>query len=108
MVLPSLLLQKPSQNSKAKDHCRKLEERLLLWKEGQMLDLLKEGRLIQERLKSSKSRILKDIGKNFAKLMMKGKVNAALKMLTDSHIGVHQINEEIFSALREKHPHHHL
>ena len=55
MVLPSLLLQKPSQNSKAKDHCRKLEERLSLWKEGQMLDLLKEGRLIQERLKSSKS-----------------------------------------------------
>ena len=37
--------------------------------------------------------------------MMKGKVNAALKMLTDSHIGVHQANEEVLSTLREKHPH---
>ena len=31
MVMPSLLLQKPSQNSKPKDHLRALEQRLELW-----------------------------------------------------------------------------
>ena len=34
MIIPSLLLQKPTRNSKAKDHTKKLEERLSNWKGG--------------------------------------------------------------------------
>ena len=32
MILPSLLLQKPSRKSKAKQHSAKLSQRLTLWK----------------------------------------------------------------------------
>ena len=38
MVLPSLLLQKPSKNSKVKDHIQKLEERIKLWTEGKIVE----------------------------------------------------------------------
>ena len=34
MMLPCLLLQKPSQNSKAKDHSKALEDRLKWMKEN--------------------------------------------------------------------------
>ena len=40
MILPSLLLQKPNHNSKAKDHTKKLEERLSTWKGGRIMDLV--------------------------------------------------------------------
>ena len=52
MILPCLLLQKPSKNSKARDHIRKLEERLKAWNEGRIHDLLQEGRTIQKRIKT--------------------------------------------------------
>ena len=64
MLLPSLLLQKPSKNSKAKDHLVKLGERLNLWKEGKLNELLREGRTIQKRLLSTKQRSKED-SKNF-------------------------------------------
>ena len=37
MILPNLLLQKPSRTSKAKDHLQKLADRLNLWKKGKYL-----------------------------------------------------------------------
>ena len=55
MILPALLLQQPSKTSKAKDHSSKLEIRFQLWKDGNILDLLREGRTILERLQNSKS-----------------------------------------------------
>ena len=67
MLLPSLLLQKPSKNSKAKDHLVKLGERLNLWKEGKINELLREGRTIQKRLLSTKQRSKED-SKNFRKV----------------------------------------
>ena len=45
MLLPSVLLQKPSANSKAKDHLAKLESRLKLWKSGHIHELLLENAL---------------------------------------------------------------
>ena len=41
MMLPSLMLQKPSAKSKAKDHSKRLEERLKWWEEGN-IDKIKE------------------------------------------------------------------
>ena len=37
IVMPSLLLQKPSQKSKSKDHLRVLERRLELWESGEVV-----------------------------------------------------------------------
>ena len=50
MVLLTVGLQKPSQKSKAKDHQECLAKRLVLWKEGEIDILLREGRMIQKRL----------------------------------------------------------
>ena len=51
MVMPSLLLQKPSQKSKSKDHLRALERRLVLWEPEEVMELLKESDAIQKNLK---------------------------------------------------------
>ena len=54
MAMPNLLLQKPSRNSKSKDHLGALERRLHLWKEGELAELLVEGETIQISLSDSK------------------------------------------------------
>ena len=54
MIMPNLLLQKPSKNSKAKDHLKALERRLESWISGDLLELSKEAETIQKRLRSKK------------------------------------------------------
>ena len=104
-ILPCLILQKPSKESKAKDHCKKLEERMKIWKDGNIQDLLRESRVIQQRLKESKRRSNEDTAKIFAKLVFQGKINAALKLLSsENENGVHDINDEIIKELQDKHP----
>ena len=49
VVLPILMLQKPSTKSKAKKHIACLERRLKMWQEGDLSDLLLEGRTIMAR-----------------------------------------------------------
>ena len=81
MVMPALLLQKPHSRSKAKEHTLHLERRLRLWIEGDLEGLLKEGRTIQHqftRQHPNRSRSAQQITRRFAKLMMEGKVRAAL------------------------------
>ena len=105
MLLPSLLLQKPSKESKAKEHFEKLKERLNLWYEGKIEKLLSEGRTIQRRILSSKRRSDTDVSKIFTKLMLQGKVNAAIKYLSENNdCGVLTANNEVVDKLREKHP----
>ena len=53
MVMPSLLLQKPSQKSKSKDHLRALEWRLELWESGEVMELLNESDTIQKNMKAN-------------------------------------------------------
>ena len=50
LVLLALVLQKPSQKSKARDHQECLAKRLALWKNGKIAELLREGRTVQKRL----------------------------------------------------------
>ena len=53
MTMPALLLQKPSKDSKAKDHITALKRRLELWLLGDIQSLLDESDTIQRRLRSS-------------------------------------------------------
>ena len=69
MVLPGIILQKPTKDSKAKEHLRKVESRMALWKEGKIEELLREGVKIQQRLSSSKKRNPEDTDLIFSKLM---------------------------------------
>ena len=70
-VMPALLLQKPSKNTKSRDHLKSLKRRFEIWKEGNINELYKEGRAIQDRLKSDGSpNDIAKISKKF-KLQMK-------------------------------------
>ena len=51
MILPNLLLQKPSAKSKSRDHTKALGLRLAMWKEGKIMEILKECSVIQKKMK---------------------------------------------------------
>ena len=106
MVIPALLLQKPSGNSKSKDFKQALERRFVWWQQGDLLKLLKESEFIQKRLKSSTpSKNIEAVSKKFSNLMKAGKINAAVKLLTaNMDGGVLPLTEETMTLLQEKHP----
>ena len=90
MLMPLLLLQKPHITSKSKEHVQCLERRLKQWKEGDINGLVREGQTIQQRLswrsnKNHKNEEMREArqARSFARLMMEGKVHAALCMLSD-------------------------
>ena len=106
MILPSLLLQKPSPRSKAKDHVTCLSRRLELWKAGDFTELMFEIRYIQEKLVSSKrKRSITDVSRIFAKLVMEGKIGAALKFLDNEFSsGTVDCTSEVLQNLKLLHP----
>ena len=55
VILP-LMLQKPSANSKKKDHTRYLQKRLTLWKEGRIMEIISECEEIQKRMSTKAKR----------------------------------------------------
>ena len=86
-VLPILILQKPQRASKAKDHVACLERRLRSWKEGDLNDLLLEGRAIQHRIPKTSLKPTENTARSFADLMFAGKCKAALDILSNSGEG---------------------
>ena len=118
MTLPSLMLQKPHTKSKAHDHISCLQRRLSLWEKGDILNLLKEGKALQKSLTSSQppTRDTADVAltaRRFSKLMMEGRVRAALKLLSDnSDTGLLRLHETVDGTsgktvrdvLEDKHP----
>ena len=106
IVLLAVGLQKPSQKSKAKDHQECLEKRLKLWKNGGIECLLREGRMIQRRIqKSSRNSDPPNKARIFAKLVMEGQINPALRFLSEAESGgVLPLTKDVMRQLREKHP----
>jgi len=103
MVMPALLLQKPARNSKAKDHTIRLGDRLKLWEKGDIKALIKEGKAIQNRLTSGKF-TPQQTHKVFSKLMLQGKVSAALRWVTNKSGGLLESTPETIKLLESKHP----
>ena len=105
MVIPSLLLQKPSRTSKSKDHTKALAERLKLWNEGKLGTLFKDCLIIQKKLTTAKKRSPEDVSRIFSRLMFTGKIKAALKFLdSNTESGVLPPTDEVIDLLHEKHP----
>ena len=108
MIMPSSLLQKPSKESKSKDHLKALERRMELWQSGDLLELLQESLTIQKNLKSVKgSKTMAQISKTFVEKgnLQKGNLNGALKLLTDNmDHGILPSNDESISKIKMKHP----
>ena len=89
-VVCALILQKPSCNSKERDHICHSEYCLKLWKDGALDELLHEGRVIQSHLKHVPSaKRGTQITRAFTKHMFDGNTRAALQVLTgQDHNGV--------------------
>ena len=106
MVLPTLILQKPSATFKSKEHSAAIERRLNLWRQGDLDLLLKEVRFIQGKfVNSKKARTVEDISKVFANLVFQGKLSAAIKLLdSESSTGLLNLTPEVLEGLKEKHP----
>lgn len=67
---------------------------------------MKEIRFTQSRFsKSKKARSIEDISKVFAKLVLQGKLSAAIKLLDrETSSGVLTLSPQVFEELKEKHP----
>ena len=120
MTMPTLLLQKPHAKSKTRDHITCFKRRLEIWEKGDLAELLKGGKSIQNHLWVSSTRhdSLSDdrIARTFSKLMMEGRIRAALRLLTkDGRTGLLKLDQVIGAAegstgktakviLEEKHP----
>ncbi len=102
-TLPILLLQKPQKASKAKEHIICLERRLRLWREGNLNDLVLEGRTIQRRLpKGSSSKSKESCARSFANLIFAGKCKAALNLLTkDSEGSILHLDDLVDPAMSD-------
>ena len=90
MLLPRLLLQRPHQTSKSKEHMQCLERRLASWRAGDIDTLLTEGRTIQGRLLRNKlsNKFHEDkVARSFARLMFQGKTKAALRLINEQEKG---------------------
>ena len=106
MVMPQLLLQKPSKQSKAKDHSIALKRRLATWSSGNIMELYKEGLTIQSRMSVSQGpKSSEALSRKFSALMKAGKVSAAVKLLTSEMSGgILPLSDETFQLLQTKHP----
>ena len=104
-VLLAVGLQKPSKKSKAKDHQECLARRLVLWKEGEVDTLLREGQMIQRHLDRSPKADPPNKVKIFAKLVMEGQIHSALRYLSEEDCeGVLPLSEQVMKQLTDKHP----
>ena len=105
IVLLAAALQKPGQRSKAKEHQECLEKRLTLWRNGGIESLSRERRMIQRRLSKSSKNNPPNKARIFAKLVMEGQMNSALRYLSeDDSGGVLPLTDDVVRQLKEKHP----
>ena len=96
IVLLATALQKPGQRSKAKEHQKCLTKRLTLWRNGEIESLLREGRMIQRRLLKSNKNDPPNKARIFAKLVMEGQINSALRYLSkDDSGGVLPLTDDV-------------
>ena len=105
MIIPNLLLQKPSAASKAKDHFLALEERLKQWGEGKITELWKNCQVIQKKLSARPPKPANDINRIFTKLVFEGKLGAAMKFLDENaENAVLKPTPEVIEKLKSLHP----
>ena len=106
MVMPAVLLQKPCRKSTAKQHTQYLKDRMKKWEEGRFSELMLETRSIQQKIRQEAPRNNhENVAKRFAKLMMQGKVHAALRLLDQQQAcGILNASAETLEMLKKLHP----
>ena len=105
MILPCMMLQKPSATSKSKDHSEALKERLQMWKEGKIAELFRDNTIIQKKLTNRPKKKAHDITRVLTKLVIEGKISAAMKYLDENaENAVLASTPEVVEKLRSLHP----
>ena len=107
MLMPALLMQKPSRKSNAKQHSQYLAKRLESWNAGKFDELVREGRDIQQKLRQTvrKDETPEHVAKVFARLIWAGKINPALRLLDKQEsCGVAKLTDSTIEKLKELHP----
>ena len=107
LIMMPLMLQKPSKNSKTAEHKSHLTRRLDLWRTGKIDELVRESEGIQKRLRASKKPDQYHKQKVFSRLMLEGKVNAAMNWLTSKSCADGspvELNDDTIRELQSKHP----
>ena len=106
MNMPSLLLQKSSEDSKTKDHTKALERRLQLWTYGHLAELLKEGETIQSSHKQVDApKTIAKLSRKFVEQMQTGNVDGAIKLITNNmQNGILPLTDTTVKLLKQKHP----
>ena len=110
MIVPGLLLQKTSLNSKSKENSETLKRRLSLWKNGQLDQLVFEEKTIQYRLQNNDRATANknEEALNFTRLIEQGNVNNTTKILEKANkVGILPLSNETFEILQRKHLKHH-
>ena len=97
-------MQKPSKDSKAKDHLKNLEKRLAWWRDADIDLLYKERRAIQGEL-SKTFRKSDNKMKSFCNLVLQGRQSAAVKVLSQTDAtGVQPPTEHVRAKMALLHP----
>ena len=104
MVMFSLILQRTSNKCKTSETKSHVKRRLSLRKNKDVEGLLNETRTIQKRLpKRQKSQTVEEKAKLFARVVLEGKVNAAIRLLEDDTMMLHgsfnHVNDIIFDGV---------
>ena len=104
MVLPNLILQKPSKSSKVNQHIKLMNERMEKFECGNIEEIFREGKTIQHKLCNGK-KSPESVSKLFVRFLLLGKVNSATRLLEEGGSqGVLPLNEENLNLLKLKHP----
>ena len=101
MVLPALLLQKPSKTSKVKDNRKKLGECLVAWKKGHLNELLQKCCTTQKQSFLNESNNKEDKTKSFTKLVLRRKINAAMKLQIATLTCIKQMKTYCMSCVKD-------
>ncbi len=103
MIFLPLILQKSGKNVKAKSIKQIVQDRLEKWNKGQLRELLDEAEYLQKSLQNA-HHTPQNSAKIFSRLMLQGKVNAALRIVSGSQGGVAKPSPQVLAKLKEKHP----
>ena len=81
--MPNLLLQETTHKATAAENKKTLEIRLTLWREKKISHMIGVCLVIQRRLVNKRKTPQENLSNLFNKLMMLGKVNAAIRLFIE-------------------------
>ena len=92
--------------SKAKDHLKALKRIVRLWEEGNIIELVKESKTMQDKLLSTNNQMnIEKLSSKFKQLMEESNLNDALRLLTNNMSnGIVSLSDETLQIPSLKHP----